>query len=61
MPVVRVEILEGREDAVKRELAARLTDVISETLGLPADATFVIIEEHPRANWAKGGVRYSDK
>ncbi len=61
MPMVRVEILEGRDDSVKRELAARITEVMSDVLKLPLEATHLIIEERPRANWATGGVRFSDK
>lgn len=61
MPIVKIDILAGRDDATKRALAEKLTAAVSETLGLPPEATHVVIEEHDRANWAIGGVRFSDK
>ena len=60
MPMIRVEILEGRPDETKRELAAKLTATLSEVMNLPPEATHVIIEEHARENWARGGVRFSE-
>ncbi len=61
MPVIRVDILEGRSEEKKKELAERLTDAMSDVFGLPPEATHVIIEEHDKRNWSVGGVRYSDK
>ncbi|MCI4664427.1 MAG: 4-oxalocrotonate tautomerase family protein [Neomegalonema sp.] len=61
MPIVKVDILTGRDDDTKRVLAEKLTQAVSEALNLPPEATHVVIEEHDRANWAIGGVRFSDK
>lgn len=61
MPMIKVDILEGRPDEMKRELAERLTQALSDVMDLSPEATHVIIEEHARANWAIGGVRFSDK
>ncbi len=61
MPMIRVDILQGRPEAMKKELAERLTATLSEVMGTPPEATHVIIEEHDKRNWSVGGVRYIDK
>lgn len=61
MPMIRVDILEGRPEAMKQELAERLTEALSQVMGLPPEATHVIIEEHDKRNWSVGGVRFIDK
>ena len=61
MPMIRVDILEGRPEEMKKELAERLTQALSEVMGLPPDATHVVIEEHDKRNWSVGGVRFIDK
>ena len=61
MPIVRVDILEGRSEEVKKQLSERLTTALSDVLGTPPEATHVIIEEHDKRHWSVGGVRYIDK
>ena len=61
MPMIRVDILEGRPEEMKKELAERLTQALSEVMGLPPDATHVVIEERDKRNWSVGGVRFIDK
>ena len=61
MPMIRVDILEGRSEEMKKTLAERLTETLSEVMGIPPEATHVIIEEHDKRHWSVGGVRYIDK
>lgn len=61
VPIIRVDILEGRPEATKQALAERLTQTLSDVLGSPPEATHVIIEEHDKRHWSVGGVRYIDK
>ena len=61
MPLIRVDILKGRPDEKKKELTERLTETLSDVLGTPPEATWVIVEEHDKENWATGGVRFSEK
>lgn len=61
MPIIRVDILEGRSEEMKKEIAERLTATLSEVMGIPPAATHVLIEEHDKRHWSVGGVRYSDK
>jgi 4-oxalocrotonate tautomerase len=61
MPVVIVKMLEGRTIEQKRGLVEAVTEAVMKHTGAPADAIDVIIEDHPRGNWAKAGKLYSEK
>lgn len=61
MPMIRVDILAGRSEEMKKELAERLTETLSDVMGTPPAVTQVIISEHDKRHWSVGGVRYSDK
>ncbi len=60
MPLVRVTLIEGRDQSVKRRLIARLTDAVVETTGADPAAVRVILDEVPAAHWGVGGVPKSD-
>ena len=59
MPVVVVEMWEGRSLDEKRQLARDLTDAFVK-LGVPAAAVNVILRDNPRSCWATGGELCSD-
>jgi len=55
MPIVRIELLQGRTPAVKNELIARVTDAVVTTLGVDLDQVRVLLYELPPEHWAVGG------
>jgi 4-oxalocrotonate tautomerase len=59
MPVVVVEMWEGRSTDEKRQLAKDLTDAFVK-LGIPAAAVNVIMRDNPKSCWAVGGELCSD-
>jgi 4-oxalocrotonate tautomerase len=61
MPVVRIEMYEGRTIEQKRELVRGVTDVVARVTGNPADTVHVIIEEIKRENWSIGGLLQPDR
>jgi 4-oxalocrotonate tautomerase len=61
MPLIRVELFEGRSLEQKREYAKALTDASVQVLGISADAVDVIFADVKRSDWATGGVLWSDK
>jgi 4-oxalocrotonate tautomerase len=61
MPILRVEIFEGRSAEVKRELASALTAEMVRILGCGEASVNVVIEERKKENWAAGGQLYSDR
>jgi 4-oxalocrotonate tautomerase len=61
MPVVTVELWEGRTVEQKRALCRAITDAMVEHAGARPDALHVVIHEVPKENWALGGVLGPDR
>ncbi len=61
MPILRVEIFEGRSAEKKRELVQGLTAETVRVLECGEASVNVIIDEVKKENWAVGGELYSDK
>jgi 4-oxalocrotonate tautomerase len=55
MPVVIVEMWQGRTIEQKKLLARGITDQFTKT-GTPADQVHIIFKDNARHNWATGGV-----
>ena len=54
MPVVEVKMWEGRDDQVKAAIIKGITDLFV-SLGTPASAVTVILNEFPKKNWGESG------
>ncbi len=54
MPVVTVEMWEGRTVEQKKQLVEGITAVIVNT-GVPPEAVQVILKDNPKHNWAIAG------
>lgn len=61
VPIVQIELLEGRTVEQKRQLVAKVTEAITESLGVPADAVRIILRDMERHNFAHAGKLYCDK
>jgi 4-oxalocrotonate tautomerase len=61
MPLIHVELFEGRTDDQKREYAKALTDASVQVLGIEPGAVDVIFREVRRGDWATGGVLWSER
>ena len=59
MPVVIVEMWEGRSLEQKRQLAKDLTDAFVK-IGVPANAVNIILKDNPKSCWAQAGQLCSD-
>ena len=55
MPIVRIDLLEGRSPSVKAELMAHVTNAVVTTLGVDAEQVRVILYEIPLEHWSVGG------
>lgn len=54
MPVVIVEMWEGRTPQDKKQLVKDITAAFVK-IGTPADKVHIILKDNPRSNWADGG------
>ena len=61
MPIVQVELLEGRTLEQKRLLVEKVTQAIVESLGAPAEKVTIIIRDMLKENYAKAGKLASDE
>ncbi|MFC2062381.1 2-hydroxymuconate tautomerase [Chloroflexota bacterium] len=60
MPVVIVEMWEGRTVEQKKKLAEGITSAFTQ-VGVPAEALHIIIKDNPKHNWASGGKLASEE
>lgn len=61
MPYVNIYLLDGRTVEQKREMADKITNVISEVGKVPKELVHILFMDLPKTNIAKGGVLQSDK
>ncbi|SPF56737.1 2-hydroxymuconate tautomerase [Candidatus Desulfosporosinus infrequens] len=61
MPIVQIELLEGRTVAQKRSLVEKVTQAIVESIGAPAEKVTIIIRDMAKENYAKAGKLASDE
>ena len=61
MPIIRVEMFEGRTEDQKRAMAAELTDAFVRTAGGTPESVQIVISDIAKSDWASGGVLWSDK
>ncbi|CUH94235.1 hypothetical protein P22_0301 [Propionispora sp. 2/2-37] len=60
MPVVQIDMAEGRTTEQKRELAKKVTVAIAETAKCPPEAITIVIRESAKQHIAKAGILMSD-
>lgn len=61
MPIVRIELFSGRDDAKKEEVAKEITRVLQATTGIPPEDTTVIFSEVRPSNWFVAGGSFAAK
>jgi len=60
MPIVTVEMWEGRTSGQKKQLVADITAAFTK-IGTPADAVHIILKDNSKDNWGQGGKLASEK
>lgn len=61
MPIVNLQILEGRSNKQVKEVIQNITDTVSATLEVPKERVRVLVTEVPKTHWGTGGVLKSDE
>ena len=56
MPLVKIEMWEGRDEAKREELIRNVSRTVVDTLKCPVEMVWVIIDEVPKSNWGMAGV-----
>jgi len=60
MPLIQVQIFEGRSDEVKREYAMAITEAAVKIMGCSAESVDVIHRDVKKSDWATAGKLWSD-
>ncbi|MBO0476307.1 4-oxalocrotonate tautomerase [Vagococcus sp. DIV0080] len=55
MPIVHIELLEGRTQEQKNALVREVTDAIVRTTGAKEEAVHIVIQDMEKGNYAVGG------
>ena len=61
MPIIQVNMFEGRTLDQKRALVANMTDAVVKSLNVKQDDVRIIIQEMARQDYAIAGVLAADK
>jgi len=56
MPIVTIELIEGRSVEQKREMAKRITEAIVDVTKIPQDAVEVIFYDMKKEDYSKAGI-----
>ncbi|TMU87147.1 4-oxalocrotonate tautomerase [Bacillus sp. BHET2] len=56
MPIIQVQVLEGRSDEKIKDLVAGITKTAVETLGVKPEQVRVIVQPIPHKYWGVGGI-----
>ena len=55
MPVIQVQLFEGRTEDVKREYAKAITEAAVKIMGCSAESVDVIYQDIKKSDWATAG------
>jgi 4-oxalocrotonate tautomerase len=61
MPIIRVEMWEGRSKNQKRELVKSFSKEMARITSCGVDSIYVVIDEIKKENWGAGGELCSEK
>lgn len=61
MPIIQVNLLEGRSVAQKRAMIAEVTQAVVRALGVRADSVRILINEMPAEHFAVAGLSAGER
>jgi len=61
MPIIQIQMLEGRSTELKKELMKEINEVVCRTLEVLPVQVKVLINEYPKENWSTGGVTKAEE
>ncbi|WP_221793980.1 2-hydroxymuconate tautomerase [Oceanobacter mangrovi] len=60
MPIVTIQMMEGRSEDQKRNIIEQVTATLAEASDSPVEAIRIILQEVPSTNWGKAGKMAKD-
>lgn len=56
MPIIQVQMMEGRPEEKIAEVIQNITNAVAETLDSPKESIRVLVTEIPKTHWGVAGV-----
>lgn len=56
MPIIQVQMLEGRSSEVKNTLMKEMNEVVCRILNVSSDQVRILLNEYKEENWSVGGI-----
>ncbi|PEJ53673.1 MULTISPECIES: 2-hydroxymuconate tautomerase family protein [unclassified Bacillus (in: firmicutes)] len=56
MPIIQIQLLEGRSTELKKQLMREINEVVCRTLDVQPPQVRILINEFQNENWSVGGV-----
>lgn len=60
MPIIHIDMFEGRSPEQRSDLAAGVTAAVVRALDCDPSSVRILIQEYPKSHWAVGGVLVAD-
>ena len=61
MPIIRVEMFEGRDRDQKRKIISEVTDGFCRATGTSPESVNVILTDVSQDEWGRGGIAFADR
>jgi 4-oxalocrotonate tautomerase len=61
MPVVTIDLVAGRSEPTKAELARRVTDAVASVCGSPPEDVHVLVRDVPAEAWFVAGTSVAER
>ena len=61
MPIIRVEMFEGRDRDQKRKIIREVTDGFCRAKGASPESVNVILTDVSQDEWGRGGIAFADR
>ena len=61
MPIIQINMMEGRSDEQKKRLAAMVTDAVVEAIGAPRESVRILIHQMGPYDFSVGGVPAAER
>ena len=61
MPIIRVEMFEGRDRDQKRKIISEVTNGFCRAIGASPESVNVILTDVSQDEWGRGGIAFADR
>lgn len=61
MPIIRIEMFEGRNSEDKRRIIKEVTEGFCRATGANPEAVHVVLQDDSQEDWGRGGISFVDR